>query len=94
MQVWEALCVPCPQDLVRVCLSPPFTQACAIRDPNSGYVFDLNPLNSSQGYVVSGIGKTFVVRIPCESHVALKCDSALRPPQLVVGGNCSWGNLQ
>ena len=39
-----------------------FTQACAIRDPNSGYVFDLNPLNSSEGYVVSGIGKTFLVR--------------------------------
>ena len=47
------------------CASSPllFLQACAIRDPNSGYVFDLNPLNSSQGYVVSGIGKTFVVRL-------------------------------
>ncbi|XP_022416368.1 cation-independent mannose-6-phosphate receptor [Delphinapterus leucas] len=38
-------------------------QACSIRDPNSGYVFDLNPLNSSQGYVVSGIGKTFVFNV-------------------------------
>ncbi|XP_059555884.1 cation-independent mannose-6-phosphate receptor isoform X3 [Myotis daubentonii] len=38
-------------------------QACAIRDPNSGYVFDLNPLNSSQGYVVSGIGKTFLFNV-------------------------------
>ncbi|XP_014402424.1 PREDICTED: cation-independent mannose-6-phosphate receptor, partial [Myotis brandtii] len=38
-------------------------QACAIRDPNSGYVFDLNPLNSSQGYIVSGIGKTFVFNV-------------------------------
>ncbi|XP_008584980.1 PREDICTED: cation-independent mannose-6-phosphate receptor [Galeopterus variegatus] len=36
-------------------------QACSIRDPNSGFVFNLNPLNSSQGYVVSGIGKTFVL---------------------------------
>lgn len=39
-----------------------FPQACSIRDPNSGYVFDLNPLNRSQGYVLTGIGKTFVVR--------------------------------
>lgn len=38
-------------------------QACSIKDPNSGFVFDLNPLNSSQGYVVSGIGKTFMVRV-------------------------------
>ncbi|KAM7135316.1 cation-independent mannose-6-phosphate receptor isoform 2-T2 [Molossus nigricans] len=38
-------------------------QACSIRDPNSGYVFDFNPLNSSQGYVVSGIGKTFMFNI-------------------------------
>lgn len=46
------------------CLFPPsLLQACSIRDPNSGFVFDLNPLNTSQGYVVPGIGKTFVVRV-------------------------------
>ncbi|XP_066228988.1 cation-independent mannose-6-phosphate receptor isoform X1 [Saccopteryx leptura] len=38
-------------------------EACSIRDPNSGYVFDLNPLNSTQGYVVSGIGKTFLFNV-------------------------------
>ncbi|KAM5228759.1 cation-independent mannose-6-phosphate receptor [Ctenodactylus gundi] len=38
-------------------------QACSIRDPNSGFVFDLNPLNSSQGYVVLGIGKTFMFNV-------------------------------
>uniref|UniRef100_A0A8C5VW34 Cation-independent mannose-6-phosphate receptor n=1 Tax=Microcebus murinus TaxID=30608 RepID=A0A8C5VW34_MICMU len=38
-------------------------QACSIRDPNTGFVFNLNPLNSSQGYVVSGIGKTFVFNV-------------------------------
>ncbi|XP_043744063.1 cation-independent mannose-6-phosphate receptor [Cervus elaphus] len=38
-------------------------QACSIRDPNSGYVFDLNPLNNSQGYIASGIGKTFVLNV-------------------------------
>ncbi|XP_023555112.1 cation-independent mannose-6-phosphate receptor [Octodon degus] len=38
-------------------------QACSIRDPNSGFVFNLNPLNTSQGYVVSGIGKTFVFNV-------------------------------
>ncbi|EPY85235.1 cation-independent mannose-6-phosphate receptor precursor [Camelus ferus] len=37
--------------------------ACSIRDPNSGYVFDLNPLNKSQGYVVSGIGKIFLFNV-------------------------------
>ncbi|XP_077611202.1 cation-independent mannose-6-phosphate receptor [Crocuta crocuta] len=38
-------------------------QACSIRDPNSGFVFDLNPLNRTQGYVVPGIGKTFVFNV-------------------------------
>ncbi|KAF5914863.1 hypothetical protein HPG69_010929 [Diceros bicornis minor] len=38
-------------------------QACSIRDPNSGFVFDLNPLNKSQGYMVSGVGKTFVFNV-------------------------------
>lgn len=48
--------------MVRESLPLLFPQACSIRDPNSGYVFDLNPLNRSQGYVLTGIGKTFVVR--------------------------------
>ncbi|XP_053447080.1 cation-independent mannose-6-phosphate receptor [Nycticebus coucang] len=38
-------------------------QTCSIRDPNSGFVFNLNPLNSSQGYVVWGIGKMFVFNV-------------------------------
>uniref|UniRef100_A0A673TKJ8 Cation-independent mannose-6-phosphate receptor n=1 Tax=Suricata suricatta TaxID=37032 RepID=A0A673TKJ8_SURSU len=38
-------------------------QACSIRDPNSGFVFDLNPLNNTQGYVVLGIGKTFMFNV-------------------------------
>ncbi|KAF6114200.1 insulin like growth factor 2 receptor [Phyllostomus discolor] len=38
-------------------------EACSIRDPNSGYVFDLNPLNSSEGYMVSDIGKTFMFNV-------------------------------
>nr|XP_027795386.1 cation-independent mannose-6-phosphate receptor [Marmota flaviventris] len=38
-------------------------QACSIRNPNTGFVFDLKPLNSSEGYVVSGIGKTFVFNV-------------------------------
>lgn len=40
-----------------------FSQVCSIRDPSTGFVFDLNPLNITQGYVVSGIGKTFLVRL-------------------------------
>lgn len=38
-------------------------QVCSIRDPSSGFVFDLNPLNITQGYVVSGIGKTFLLNV-------------------------------
>ncbi|XP_006882881.1 PREDICTED: cation-independent mannose-6-phosphate receptor [Elephantulus edwardii] len=38
-------------------------QACSIRDPNSGFVFNFNSLNSSEGYVVSGIGKTFMLNV-------------------------------
>lgn len=70
-----------------VSLPASFPQACAIRDPNSGYVFDLNPLNSSQGYMVSGIGKTFVVSIPRESQFAGKWDRAPRPP--AAGGRAA-----
>ncbi|KAL4699646.1 hypothetical protein H8957_000590 [Semnopithecus entellus] len=38
-------------------------QACSIRDPNSGFVFNLHPLNKSQGYVFFSIGKTFVFNV-------------------------------
>nr|XP_019605252.1 PREDICTED: cation-independent mannose-6-phosphate receptor [Rhinolophus sinicus] len=74
-------------------------QACSIRDPNSGFVFDLNPLNSSQGYVVSGIGKTFVFNVcgtmpicgtlqgkpasGCEAETETKDLKDLKPERLV-----------
>ncbi|XP_058516485.1 cation-independent mannose-6-phosphate receptor isoform X4 [Ochotona princeps] len=38
-------------------------QVCSIRDPNSGFVFNLSPLNSSQGYVIPAIGKTFMFNV-------------------------------
>ncbi|XP_004449849.1 cation-independent mannose-6-phosphate receptor isoform X2 [Dasypus novemcinctus] len=38
-------------------------EACTIRDPNSGFVFNLNPLNKTEGYEVTGIGKMFVFNI-------------------------------
>ncbi|XP_019519312.1 PREDICTED: cation-independent mannose-6-phosphate receptor [Hipposideros armiger] len=74
-------------------------QACSIRDPNSGFVFDLNPLNNSQGYVVSGIGKTFVFNVcgtmpvcgtlqgkpasGCEAETQTKDLKDLKPERLV-----------
>ncbi|XP_047625757.1 cation-independent mannose-6-phosphate receptor [Phacochoerus africanus] len=74
-------------------------QACSIRDPNSGYVFDLNPLNRSQGYVLTGIGKTFVFNVcgtmpicgtldgklasGCEAETETKELKNLRPGRLV-----------
>ncbi|XP_043858247.1 cation-independent mannose-6-phosphate receptor isoform X1 [Dromiciops gliroides] len=38
-------------------------QACSIRDPNSGFVFNFDPLAKPNGYVVSGVGKTFMFNI-------------------------------
>lgn len=34
-----------------------------MRDPNTGFLFNLQPLASEQGYTVTGNGKTFSVRI-------------------------------
>lgn len=34
-----------------------------MRDPNTGFLFNLQPLASEQGYTVTGNGRTFSVRI-------------------------------
>lgn len=34
-----------------------------MRDPNTGFLFNLQPLASEQGYTVTGNGKTFSVRV-------------------------------
>ncbi|CAM5101789.1 unnamed protein product [Eretmochelys imbricata] len=39
------------------------TQSCSVRDPNSGFLFNLQPLASEKGYITSGIGKTFMLNI-------------------------------
>ncbi|XP_068926465.1 cation-independent mannose-6-phosphate receptor [Petaurus breviceps papuanus] len=38
-------------------------QACSIQDPNSGFVFNFDPLTKQNGYVVSGVGKSFMFNI-------------------------------
>uniref|UniRef100_A0A8C4YSS2 Insulin like growth factor 2 receptor n=1 Tax=Gopherus evgoodei TaxID=1825980 RepID=A0A8C4YSS2_9SAUR len=39
------------------------TQSCSVRDPNSGFLFNMQPLASEKGYITSGIGKTFMLNI-------------------------------
>lgn len=34
-----------------------------MRDPNTGFLFNLQPLASGKGYTATGIGKKFLVRI-------------------------------
>uniref|UniRef100_A0A8C0J8H0 Insulin like growth factor 2 receptor n=1 Tax=Chelonoidis abingdonii TaxID=106734 RepID=A0A8C0J8H0_CHEAB len=38
-------------------------RSCSVRDPNSGFLFNMQPLASEKGYITSGIGKTFMLNI-------------------------------
>ncbi|MBN3306457.1 MPRI protein, partial [Amia calva] len=38
-------------------------ETCTVKDPNTGFEFNLNPLASQNGYTASGNGKTFKVNI-------------------------------
>nr|XP_054484731.1 cation-independent mannose-6-phosphate receptor isoform X5 [Agelaius phoeniceus] len=44
-------------------IGQPEYQSCSVRDPNTGFVFNLQPLASEQGYTVTGNGKTFSLNI-------------------------------
>ncbi|NWJ02858.1 MPRI protein, partial [Crypturellus undulatus] len=39
------------------------SQSCSVRDPNSGFLFNLQPLATEKGYMASGIGKNFMLNI-------------------------------
>ncbi|XP_006264642.3 cation-independent mannose-6-phosphate receptor [Alligator mississippiensis] len=39
------------------------TQSCSVRDPNSGFLFNLQPLASEKGYKASGTGKSYMLNI-------------------------------
>ncbi|NWU92230.1 MPRI protein, partial [Upupa epops] len=39
------------------------SQTCSVRDPNTGFLFNLQPLASEKGYMTSGIGKSFLLNI-------------------------------
>uniref|UniRef100_A0A8C4P4C4 Insulin like growth factor 2 receptor n=1 Tax=Dromaius novaehollandiae TaxID=8790 RepID=A0A8C4P4C4_DRONO len=39
------------------------SQSCSVRDPNSGFLFNLQPLATAKGYMASGIGKNFTLNI-------------------------------
>ncbi|XP_062428306.1 cation-independent mannose-6-phosphate receptor isoform X2 [Rhea pennata] len=39
------------------------SQSCSVRDPNSGFLFNLQPLANKKGYMASGIGKKFMLNI-------------------------------
>ncbi|XP_065487218.1 cation-independent mannose-6-phosphate receptor [Caloenas nicobarica] len=39
------------------------SQSCSVRDPNTGFLFNLQPLASEKGYMASGIGKKFLLNI-------------------------------
>uniref|UniRef100_A0A8C3PZL1 Insulin like growth factor 2 receptor n=1 Tax=Chrysolophus pictus TaxID=9089 RepID=A0A8C3PZL1_CHRPC len=39
------------------------SQSCSVRDPNSGFLFNLQPLAAEKGYTTTGIGKTYLLNI-------------------------------
>nr|XP_033791685.1 cation-independent mannose-6-phosphate receptor [Geotrypetes seraphini] len=39
------------------------SQTCTVQDPNTGFVFNFQPLSSDSGYTVTGIGTTFKLNI-------------------------------
>uniref|UniRef100_A0A8B9Q7D4 Insulin like growth factor 2 receptor n=1 Tax=Apteryx owenii TaxID=8824 RepID=A0A8B9Q7D4_APTOW len=39
------------------------SQSCSVQDPNSGFLFNLQPLATDKGYMASGIGKKFMLNI-------------------------------
>ncbi|OXB70385.1 UNVERIFIED_CONTAM: hypothetical protein H355_002798, partial [Colinus virginianus] len=39
------------------------TLSCSVRDPNSGFLFNLQPLAAEKGYTATGIGKTYLLNI-------------------------------
>ncbi|XP_074023125.1 cation-independent mannose-6-phosphate receptor [Numenius arquata] len=39
------------------------SQSCSVRDPNTGFLFNLQPLASEKGYMATGIGKKFLLNI-------------------------------
>lgn len=45
-------------------------QSCSVRDPDSGFLFNLQPLATEKGYTTTGIGKTYLVRILTVQSVA------------------------
>uniref|UniRef100_A0A6Q2XKG2 Insulin-like growth factor 2 receptor n=1 Tax=Esox lucius TaxID=8010 RepID=A0A6Q2XKG2_ESOLU len=69
-------------------------QTCSVRDPNTGFLFNLLPLASKTGYRAEGNGKTFLVNICAEvadcgtdpgKHVAgceLEADQVLGPVEV------------
>lgn len=38
-----------------------FLQSCTVKDPNSDFVFNLEPLASEKKYIAMGIGKSYMV---------------------------------
>ncbi|XP_051469304.1 cation-independent mannose-6-phosphate receptor isoform X1 [Apus apus] len=39
------------------------SQSCSVRDPNTGFLFNLQPLASEKGYMATGIGKTYLLNV-------------------------------
>ncbi|XP_027525200.1 cation-independent mannose-6-phosphate receptor [Corapipo altera] len=39
------------------------SQSCSVRDPNTGFLFNLQPLASEKGYMATGSGKNFLLNI-------------------------------
>lgn len=68
-----------------------------MRDPNTGFLFNLQPLASGKGYMTTGIGRRFLVRILTVQSVAYGCCCCIFPVLVskwnfnsVLLGNLSW----
>uniref|UniRef100_A0A8D0GH90 Insulin like growth factor 2 receptor n=1 Tax=Sphenodon punctatus TaxID=8508 RepID=A0A8D0GH90_SPHPU len=62
-------------------------QSCSVRDPNSGFVFNLEPLSTKKGYLIRGNGKLFELNICATSN---DCGTINEKP----AGGCELENLK
>lgn len=70
-------------------------ESCSVKDPNSGFVYNLESLASEKGYIVSGIGKQYMLNI-CGPATDCSTDSSPggRATDGSVFGGCETEDLK
>ncbi|XP_062980546.1 cation-independent mannose-6-phosphate receptor [Elgaria multicarinata webbii] len=64
------------------------SQTCSVKDPNTGFLFNLKPLASEEGYLVKGIKKSYMINI---CGPARNCEAKDKPDDSI--GGCETTDL-